>query len=395
MVASSKWLAVVRGSQWTVAKVRGQGKKIKVIRLCETELKGEKDEQKAQLKAWIKKEKIAVKNLRLAVSLPGVVTRIITLPILKPKDLKRLLTEQIDQYFTLNIEDYLVDYRVVDRFEQNDQKMQHILLAALPKSEWSPLWELWSSIGMKPQVVDLAADGLSRFYAFMDEQAQRGSGLHRLKKVKNSIELEAESKTKAESETETETKPNQGSPVSVPSRNLDKKRDLAIIDLNPKRIEIILLEEGTFFLYSDLPFDIQGNQSLSMWNTPLTLPNAFGTTEGQEPMAAETTQQSEASADEWTYEELELAFNPVFRTLGEFFNFFAARHFGKSIDKVFLTGEYASRTRLEEVFRNNLDVEVKIGFPAGWRPKTSRRSKTLKNSWMKYGSLYGLTMRED
>lgn len=373
MFAYSKWLAVVRGPHWVVAKIKGRGKNIKILRLCETELKGDKDEQTVQLKAWLKKEKIAVKNLKLAVSLPGVVTRIITLPILKAKDLKRLLTEQIDQYFTLNVEDYLVDYRVVDHFEQNGQKLQHVLLAALPKREWSSLWEVWAAVGIKPKVVDLAADCLSRFYAYLDEQAQRGAGIRAPKAPQAAEDTDV-----------------------AGVRNFHRKRDLAILDLSAERIEIILLEAGRFFLYSDLPFDIHGNQGVSMWNTLLSLQTSGGGGEGQAVSDSGTTEQ-EGPVDigDFTYEELESAFTPVFRTLGEFFNFFSARHFGKSIDQVFLTGEYAAQSHIKDVFRNNLDVEVEVGFPAGWQPKIAPRFGKLRKSLLKYGSLYGLVMRED
>ena len=171
MFKQKQWLAVVRGNHWVVAKVARRKLKLDILRLSEFRFEPELESnsesvdgqehfegnvpvQKASfqgeqrlsggkkldlLKAWLHKNRVPLKKLRLAVSCPGVITRMITLPLMSYQDLDKLLTEQVEQYFTLNILDYVVDYRVLERLVEDGELRQRVLLVALPKYQWETL----------------------------------------------------------------------------------------------------------------------------------------------------------------------------------------------------------------------------------------------------------------
>lgn len=272
----------------------------------------------------------------------------ITLPLMSAQDLDKLLTEQVDQYFTLNISDYVVDYRVLERLIEDEEMRQRVLLAALPKYQWQALCSEWEIIGFKPKVVDLAADGLARLYS---QLALNG------KSKKNTAELEA--------------------PL-----------DLAIVELSADRVEFILLEHGVFFLYSDLEV------SLNELDQVATAVN--GTTQelghGQREAGDSDLQTSRLQA--WAKAEIESTLGNVLQSVSEFFGFFAARHFGKSIDRIYLTGDYSNLPFLQEIFETNLEIVTQVGFPNAWRPRFSKKMSIHQENGMKYGSLYGLALRE-
>lgn len=254
----------------------------------------------------------------------------ITLPKMPAKDLDKLLTEQVSQYFTFNVADYLVDYRIVDVFEEEGQKRQRILLAALPILQWKTFCSSLEKMGLKPAVIDLTADSLARLYGKLLDQEK---------------------------------------PIKKRDDPSDKISDIAIVDLGTKRVEFILLEKGLFFLYSDQEAELVGLNP-----------------------AQNSVQNEHSSNSSGSLEDL---LNPVLRTLGEFLTFFAARHFGKSIDYIFLTGELADLPMVKELFETSLGVETRQGFPGEWRPEFVRQAKEKHINWMKYGSLYGLALRED
>lgn len=350
MFEKKKWVAVVRENHWIVAKAARRKLKVKILRLAEKE-----SESPEELKEWLSRQKVPLKDLEIAISASGIITRIITLPLLAPKDLEVLLTEHVDQYFTLNIADYIVDYRVLENIEEDGQKRQRVLLAALPKTKWTDVWATFEQIGFRPGVVDLASNSLARVYA-------RLGNMH----------------------------------LSKGDSHLAS--DIAIVDLNPDRVEIVLLEHGVFFLYSDLEI---GAESLVEMRRELALG-----TDGDSRPHGETNDIFPEVVSPWRAElprsievriqdETEQALQPVLQILTEFFNFFAARHFGKAIDKIYLTGELADLPFLNGLFESNLGVETKVGFPYGWRPEFRRRAKKQKKNWMKYGNLYGLALRED
>lgn len=377
MFKQKQWLAVVRGNNWVVAKVARRKFKLDILRLsefraeheCESEDVQERREENELsqkdgfqeekrlsggknselLKAWLHKNRVPIKKLRIAVSCPGVITRMITLPLMSVQDLDKLLTLHVDQYFTLNISDYVVDYRVLERLIEDGEMRQRVLLAALPKYHWEKLWSEWENIGFKPKVVDLAADGLARLYSQLTLKG---------KSKKNTAELEA--------------------PL-----------DLAIVELSADRVEFILLEHGVVFLYSDLEVSLDGLDQVAT--------AVKGTTQelghGQREEADDSDLQT-ARLHEWAKAEIESTLENVLQSVSEFFGFFAARHFGKSIDRIYLTGDYSDLPFLQEIFESNLEVFTQVGFPDAWRPRFSRRIRTLQKNGMKYGSLYGLALRE-
>lgn len=377
MFKQKQWLAVVRGNHWVVAKVARHQQKIDILHLAEFRAKPKSEatpeledspeqhgenlldgkegiraeqqggEKKTDLlKAWLQKNRVPLQKLKLAVSCPGVITRMITLPFISARDMDKLLTEQVDQYFTLNIADYVVDYRVLDRYVENGEIRQRVLLAALPKYHWQSLWAEWEEIGFKPKVVDLAVDGLARLYSQLTDH-------------------------------------------KIPANNLAAPLDLAIVDLSADRVEFILLEQGVFFLYSDLEvsLDILDQVAITMNADSKVLGNE------QPEEVAEADLQS-AKLQAWARTEVETTLANVLQSLSEFFSFFAARHFGKSIDRIYLTGDYANLPCLEEIFQSNLGIDTQVGFPNAWRPRFSNTASALQKNGMKYGSLYGLAMRE-
>lgn len=377
MFKRRKWVAVVRDDTWVIAKVARSKHELKLLKLKTCEIKPTASPESdstatlAQgdldniLKSWLRREKIPLTKLDVALSCPGVITRMITIPVLKPQELDKLMTEQVDQYFTLNIQDYIVDYRILEKVEEEGQARQRILLAALPKFQWEKYWSQWEKAGLKPRAVDLVADSLARLYGRLGSLTAT-----RAQKVETGVTASAGALEDRES----------GAAVSA---------DVAIIDLNSGRAEFMLLEHGVLFLYSDLELHLEEFADYVLAN------KAESIKEDSQTVAADRDSEPGIVTREWLRSEIEQTLGPVWRTITDFLNFFAARHFGKPIDRVYLTGEYANWSFLPELFESNLAVPVQAGFPHGWRPKFSRKLRGMQKDWMRYGSLYGLALRED
>ena len=359
MFKQKQWLAVIRGDHWVVAKVARRKLKLDILRLSEFRPEPEDEldhvqeqlgKKAASLKEWLHKNHVPVQKLRIAVSCPGVITRMITLPLMSTQDLDRLLTEQVDQYFTLNISDYVVDYRVLERLLEDGEMRLRVLLAALPKYQWEKLWSGWEDLGFKPKVVDLAADGLARLYS---QLAMKG------KSEKNTAGLEA--------------------PL-----------DIAVIELSTDRAEFILLEHGVVFLYSDVEVALKGLNHVKLALNVNSGERGDGLSESTQDQDQQTL-----GLQEWAKTKIEMTLGNVLQSLTEFLSFFATRHFGKSIQQIYLTGEYSDLPFLQEIFEKNLGIVTQVGFPNDWHPRYSRRVRMLQKKGMKYGSLYGLALRED
>lgn len=391
MFIKGKWLALVRDEHWYIMKVARSKNYMKIMRVADIDLSqtkvedgvsldpqltGERvepekekslvlEESARRLQHWLKKEKMRNKELSITFTCEGVITRIIVLPHLSRKDLNKLLTEQVDQYFSMNIEDYLVDFRILENFIEDGQPRIRVLLAAIPKEQWENFWTICQGAQLRPQVVELAADSIARVYIWSALSSKQGQKY--LKRGDLGIKSKQSMLTQLSKVLEDKLPASLQTKLTLPKNRIVQKKpntqetieDMVIVSLNKGRTEIVLLENGISFLYSD--FKLSRSNTLD--------PNA-----------------------EILWENVLV---PLFQVLIEFNNFFASRHFGKIIDSFYLTGELADIPGITEMFEDNVGVSAKIGFPKFWRPKFTGQAKNLQANWMKYADLYGLALRED
>lgn len=420
----AKWLAVARDERWMIAKVVHRQNTIEIGYLAEYNPSAFQDESKDELTAqldaqpiiefkdklneavhhepsakpsaelndgvppknldlqkWLHEQKIPLSKLSIAFSCRGTITRVVTLPEISQKDLEHLMTKQVEQYFTLNIEDYLVDYRLLERFAEEGQPRIRVLLTAIPKPSWEAFWNHCKSIGFEPRTVDFAADCIVRFYAWCmagspGRKQNRLSGRLRSRTIrvrkqsKLTQVLVAKLPPQLQERMQQITVPKRISSVftrklpTFPQKKPDTPelltipQDVAIVALHQNRAEIIILEHGIFFLYSDQEFRWEGS-----------------------------------GGEETSLSELEEALAPVTRILAEFINFFAARHFGKFVDEIYLTGELAS-PKLTDLVEQSLGIPTSAGFPNGWQPIFAKKAEAERDTWMNHADLYGLALRE-
>lgn len=395
-MAITKWVATVSDNQWLVAKVRVRGLNVKILKLQFLLLKGTSEEETdspessllletrnleesedsarekivdagKKLNSILRRKGISAGKLSLSISCSGVVTRIVTVPVMKKKLLEALFAEQLQQYFTLNVADYIIDYRVLKEVVEEGQKRYKVLLAALPREFWNRQWQVLQEAKVQPKAVDIQFECLLRLYGRLNKQIEA--------KLK---------KTKGEKSQESGKSAN---PVG-------NSADIAILDLSGDRAEIILLEQGVFFLFSDVKINSHAMYRLSIAQRQIRS-KAEVLSRNSDDDSYKEAQFLENSDPMYDPADLENLLLPVMRNLSEYLSFFSARHFGKNVDLIYITGEYASLQGIEELFRANLEIETRIGYPEGWMPRFSRKAARLKVDPSRLGSLIGLALREE
>lgn len=461
------WLAVLSGNDLTVARIAtGTKNRMKVLFL--SKYTGSKTapsqdreallQSPIEIKNWFVEQKIPYKKLKVAISSSGLITRVIEIPQVVNSDLQNFIMNNIDQYLSLNINNYIIDYRILTTYRENNRWMMKVLLAALPRIRMEHVWTNCKRLGFEPKVIDLTADCLSRMYSCLVK--------------KNN---------------------NQG--------------DIAIVSVQPEKVEFVLLENGEFFLYSDVEFNCQAaaeeylnkissfsqvaeeklpenassennigeelyhqataygsgedlstatengdlfdyyrerdllpKKDLDFSITPVkkvtskedfhddksfNLGDSIEEVNYQQavlPISKKNnfkefviedlfvpleeikekldfhivTNENEAYAtSKDPKEELEYKLAPVLTTLSELLDFYAASHLGSNIRVVYLTGQYSTLPYLTEIFQRSLGVQTTTDFPNGWKPRFVGKSKDMAGEWQEYGSLYGLALRED
>ncbi|WP_139905515.1 type IV pilus biogenesis protein PilM [Clostridium thermarum] len=85
-------------------------------------------------KSFIAGEKLTAEEVQVIIAQDGIITRLIQSPVISKKDLDKFITNNIEEYFTLNIEDYDYDYTIVNE-EKGEVKKFTILLVLFPKNK--------------------------------------------------------------------------------------------------------------------------------------------------------------------------------------------------------------------------------------------------------------------
>lgn len=100
-------------------------------------------------KAFLKKNKMMNKKAIAIVALDGIITRLVEMPFMKKKELKDFIKNNINEYFTVNMNEYYYDYKIV-QVEKDNIKKFHVLLVVIPKVKLNDL-----SFFIKSSCVDI------------------------------------------------------------------------------------------------------------------------------------------------------------------------------------------------------------------------------------------------
>lgn len=92
-----------------------------------------KEENINLVKDYLRKKSVKNRKVSVILAQEGIITRLIESPVMKKKDIDSFISNNIADYFTLNIDDYFFDYMVVSLNELKEKRFS-ILLVAVPKT---------------------------------------------------------------------------------------------------------------------------------------------------------------------------------------------------------------------------------------------------------------------
>jgi type IV pilus assembly protein PilM len=119
-----------------------------------------------QLKRILKKNKIRTKKASVVLSFDGIITRLIEVPQMKSRDLKKYIENNINEYFTVNMGEYYFDYKIIGKETDDNKKKKFIvLLAAIPQSRLRDIIGFVRTCGLLPQVVSIYPDSVAKLFS--------------------------------------------------------------------------------------------------------------------------------------------------------------------------------------------------------------------------------------
>lgn len=107
---------------------------------------------------------IKAKEVYLTINGSNVITREIILPDVKDEELDEMITYEIQQYMPINLEEYHIEYKILERFESEEQTKIRILVAAVSKEDVDSYYKFLLGLQLKPLVMDINGNAISKLF---------------------------------------------------------------------------------------------------------------------------------------------------------------------------------------------------------------------------------------
>lgn len=121
---------------------------------------------KTTIQAILKQNNIKQKDTVLTYESQDIIKREMIVPKVDPKDQFELITFEVGQYLPIDIEAYVLQYKVLEEFDEDNKPKLKILLGAIPKDIVKALYELVEDCGLNPLYMDMHSNSLEKFIEF-------------------------------------------------------------------------------------------------------------------------------------------------------------------------------------------------------------------------------------
>lgn len=252
--------------------------------------------------------KIKCKKTICTLQSTSIITREIILPFAKDKELKNMVLYQIEQYLPIMMDEYVIEYRILEELKEEEGKKLKLLVAAMPKKIAEGYFNLLKDMGLKPYALDINSNAISK--AFNRE-------------------------------------------LKINDENISLDKTVAVIDLGNTFTNITILENG---IYKFSRIIEHGGR-----NIDLSIANSFDISiEEAEGKKIELGNLNGVKEDQLSYRILnELIVSSVedgVDNIRRIFKFYTSRSTGNKIDAIYLYGGSSNIEGIEEFYSKMFNI---------------------------------------
>ncbi|MFZ5989584.1 MAG: type IV pilus assembly protein PilM [Bacillota bacterium] len=116
------------------------------------------------IRELIRKNRIKEKNLVLTITGTGIITRDIQIPKSTDEEIEKILEFEAQQYFPVELDNYILDFKVQEEIESGEGTFNRILLVAAPKNQVDEYMKLHKKLKMEIEAIDIPANNVFKFF---------------------------------------------------------------------------------------------------------------------------------------------------------------------------------------------------------------------------------------
>lgn len=110
----------------------------------------------------VSKHSTKSKDASITLNSSNIITRELILPIANSKDIDGMISYEITQQLPIEMEQYVVEYRILEEFMEDNAKKTRVFVAAVPKTMAQSFFSFTRTVGLTPVSMNINSNSLSR-----------------------------------------------------------------------------------------------------------------------------------------------------------------------------------------------------------------------------------------
>jgi len=109
-----------------------------------------------------------VKNRMVACSIESadIISREIVLPETKEEEIEKMLQYEIQQYMPIELNEYVVQFKILESFQENSDQKVRVLVTAVPRELVKSYYEVVEAAGLEPMILDIQSNAIEKLICF-------------------------------------------------------------------------------------------------------------------------------------------------------------------------------------------------------------------------------------
>jgi len=113
-----------------------------------------------------KKRKIRTKDVYITINSSKILTREITIPKVDEDDIESFLRFQIEDYIPVSMDNYVIQYKILETFYEDNLEKINLLIIAIPKDMVEDYLDLLKNLNLNPVVMDYQPNSIAKLIKY-------------------------------------------------------------------------------------------------------------------------------------------------------------------------------------------------------------------------------------
>ncbi|NLM03588.1 MAG: pilus assembly protein PilM [Clostridiales bacterium] len=269
-------------------------------------------EIKECLKRALQENEINIKSTICTIESSFVISREITLPLINKSDLEDMIYFEIAQYMPIELEKYVIQYKFLENFIEDEIEKIRILAVALPREIASDIFELLEFLDLTPIALDLHSNGINKL-------------------INSSFHI----------------------------NNMNNKDTIAILDLGHSHINVIIVEEGIYKFSRIIDLNEIDLNIISSNHLGLGLDNLQNISSVLDEIASANDLEDKSiynNLSEINIHNIKFNIDTWIEQINHVFKYYTSRNPTNVINNIFIYGGRANIKGLEEYMSNAFNI---------------------------------------